>query len=56
MASKIKVGWLQKFTLGASIVLQLAAAASDGKINKDEVLAIVSDAMDQLGIDVVGRL
>lgn len=56
MAKKIKIGWFQKFTVGAELLLKLAAAGADGKITKDEVLSIVSDVLDRVGIDVVGRV
>jgi len=56
MAAKIKIGWFQKFTVGASLLLRLADAGADGKITADEVLGIVSAALKELGINVVGRV
>jgi hypothetical protein len=56
MAATIKVGWFQKFTVGASLVLKLAEAGADGKITADELLGIVGQSLKELGIDVVGRV
>lgn len=56
MAAKIKIGWFQKFTVGAALLLKLAEAGADGKITANELLGIVGAALKELGIDVIGTV
>jgi len=56
MAAKIKIGWFQKYTVGASLVVKLAEAGADGKITADELLGIVGQSLKELGIDVIGTV
>ncbi|MEN6473762.1 MAG: hypothetical protein ABFD81_07105 [Syntrophaceae bacterium] len=50
MAGKVNIPWFKIFTLGATLIGELTAAAQDGKISIEEALGIVAKICAQAGV------
>lgn len=57
MAKKIKIGWLQKYLAGAALIMELfASITADNKITVDEIASIGTQALKNMGVDVIGEI